>query len=139
MEFCERSPSGALLRAMGEFNRGDWFQCHETLEELWVGTEGETRDFYQGILQIAVALHHWRSGNFGGAISLLKGGAGYLSRVHPVCQRISVAELVSQADRLRECLAGLGPARMAEVDPGLIPKLRLVTLADPDAPAGDLR
>lgn len=126
MEFCEQSPSGALLRAMGEFNRGDWFECHETLEELWVGTEGDARHFYQGILQIAVALHHWRGGNFGGAVSLLKGGVGYLGRVGPVCQRLAVAELVAEADRFREALTILGPSCMAEIDTGLIPRLRLV-------------
>ncbi len=126
MEFCDESPSGALLRAMGEFNRGDWFECHETLEDLWVGTDGEPRNFYQGILQVAVALHHWRNGNFGGAVSLLKGGAGYLGRVQPVCQRIAVAEVAAQADRLRQALILFGPDRMVEVDPGLIPKLRLV-------------
>jgi predicted metal-dependent hydrolase len=57
---CTQSPSGELLRALGEFNRGDWFECHETLEELWVGSQGEMRDFYKGVLQISVGLHHWR-------------------------------------------------------------------------------
>lgn len=110
---------------MGEFNRGDWFECHETLEDLWVGEEGETRDLYQGILQVAVALHHWRNGNFGGAISLLEGGAGYLARTQPVCQRIAVAEFILAADRLRESLELLGQDRMKELDPALIPVLRL--------------
>lgn len=125
MGSCDQSPPGALLRAMGEFNRGDWFECHETLEDLWVGEEGETRDLYQGILQVAVALHHWRNGNFGGAISLLKGGAGYLARTQPVCQRIQVAEFIQAADRVREALELLGPDRMKELDPALIPGLRL--------------
>lgn len=125
MGICDQSPPGALLRAMGEFNRGDWFECHETLEDLWVGAEGETRHLYQGILQVAVALHHWRNGNFGGAVSLLEGGAGYLRRVPPVCQRIALAEFIPAADRLREELILLGPARMGELDRELIPRLRL--------------
>ena len=125
MGHCEDSPSGALLQALGEFNRGDWFECHETLEELWVGEEGECRDFYQGLLQLAVALHHWRNGNFGGALHLLESGARYLRRVSPVCQRIDLAELVPAADRLREALAALGPERMADLDRSLIPRLRL--------------
>ena len=70
MDNCTQSPSGELLQAFGEFNRGDWFDCHETLEELWVGSVGEIRDFYQGMLQIAVALHHWRGGNYAGAVLL---------------------------------------------------------------------
>lgn len=124
---CSSSPSGELLRAFGEFNRGDWYDCHETLEDLWIGSEDENRWFYQGILQIAVALHHWRNGNFGGAVSLLTGGANYLRRVSPVCQRIEVAALAAEADRFREELTRFGPEQMAAVPETLIPKMRLAT------------
>ncbi|AAR35042.1 DUF309 domain-containing protein [Geobacter sulfurreducens] len=128
MDLCEQSISGKLLQALGEFNRGDWFECHETLEDLWIGSEGEIRDFYQGALQLAVALHHWRNGNLGGAMSLLQGGAGYLRRVRPVCQRVDVAGLISAADRLREELSRLGPERMAEADRSLFPRMVLVAV-----------
>jgi uncharacterized protein len=129
MDSCAQSPSGELLQAFGEFNRGDWFECHETLEDLWIGSEGEMREFYQGLLQIAVALHHWRGGNYKGSVLLLTSGAHKLRRVRPVCQRIEAATLVSAADRFREALTTLGPERMSELDPSLIPRLRL-------APAG---
>jgi hypothetical protein len=129
---CSDPPSGALLQALGEFNRGDWFECHETLEDLWVGENGEMRDFYQGMLQIAVALHHWRNGNYGGAIHLLVSGADYLRRVQPVCQRIDVAMLNAAADRLRQELMELGPDRMAELDVVFIPQMRLVAAAESD-------
>lgn len=124
---CTSSPSGELLQAFGEFNRGDWFECHETLEDLWVCSEGEVRNFYQGLLQVAVALHHWRNGNFGGAIHLLTSGADYLRRVRLVCQRIDVGAVVAAADLFRESLTVLGAEQMAEVDRSLIPRLRLVT------------
>lgn len=122
---CSGPPSGAILRALGEFNRGDWFECHETLEDLWVGSEDEPRRFYQGILQIAIALLHWRNGNYGGAVSLLVGGGNYLKLVSPVCQRIEVAALAAEAERFREELVRLGPERMAELPAALIPKMRL--------------
>lgn len=130
LDFCAQSPSGALLRALGEFNRGDWFECHETLEELWAGTTGEIRDFYQGMLQMAVALHHWRNGNFNGSVHLLATGADMLRRVRPACQRIDVAALISEADGMRATLLALQPERMHELDPSLLPRLRLVPLTD---------
>lgn len=127
MSHCHESPSGALLQAFGEFNRRDWFECHETLEDLWIGTEGEMRYFYQGILQLAVALHHWRNGNFRGADLLLAGGVEYLQRVQPVCQRIDVAGLIAATARFREALNALGPERMQALDESLIPRLILVS------------
>ena len=127
MDSCAQSPSGELLQAFGEFNRGDWFDCHETLEDLWVGSKGELRDFYQGVLQIAVALHHWRNGNYKGSVLLLTSGADKLRRVRPVCRRIEVATLVIAADRFREELTALGPDRMTELDQAFIPRLRLAS------------
>ena len=126
---CADSPPGQLLQAIREFNGREWFECHETVEELWIGETGEIRDFYQGIIQIAVALHHWRNGNFGGAISLLKGGAGYLRRVSDACQWVDVAALIADADRLRTALEQLGKEHMHELDQVLIPLIKTVATA----------
>jgi hypothetical protein len=127
---CSDSPSGEILQALGEFNRGDWYDCHETLEDLWIGSEDEPRWFYQGLLQVAVALHHWRNGNYGGAISLLNGGIGYLQRVRPVCQRIEVARFIAETERFREELTRLGPERMTELPSEIFPKMRLAAAGD---------
>src|SRR5690242_10347806 len=115
MRQCEDATPRELILAINQFNGGRWFECHETLEDLWVGEEGEMRDFYQGVLQVAVALHHWRNGNFVGAIRLLEGGGGYLCRVRSVCQRIDVGALIVAADKVREELATLGPTRMGQL------------------------
>lgn len=126
MRHCEDPAPRELLLAINQFNGGRWFECHETLEDLWVGEEGEMRDFYQGVLQVAVALHHWRNGNFAGAVRLLEGGASYLRRVEPVCQQVDVAGLIVAADKLREELTTLGPTRMAQLALSLIPRLQLL-------------
>lgn len=122
---CHDSPPEGLLRAVNEFNRGEWFLCHETLEELWIGSTGAPRHLYQGLLQIAVALHHWKNGNLSGSISLFEKGADHLRRVGQTCQGIDVALMVIEADRFRESLTHLGPKRMSELDHALIPLLLL--------------
>jgi predicted metal-dependent hydrolase len=125
---CNDSPPGQLLQGIREFNTREWFECHETVEDLWIGAEGETRDFYQGIIQIAVALHHWRNGNFGGAVSLLKGGAGYLQHVDGPCQWVDVAALIADADRMRTALEELDRERMHTLDPEFIPRIKTVSI-----------
>ncbi len=122
---CRRELSEDLLRGIATFNAGAWFECHEILEELWVGEAGEARDLYQGILQVAVALHHWREGNYRGAMLLLASGAKLLSRVEPVCQGVDVAALVEAVGRVRENLEALGPGRMAELDRQILPRVKL--------------
>src|SRR5690242_5272964 len=112
MRHCGDSAPDELLQAIREFNEHEWFECHETLEELWCAEEGEVRHFYQGVIQIAAALHHWRNNNFGGAVSLLRGGAELLSRVSGTCQGVDVSGLVAASDRLRVALEELGKERM---------------------------
>jgi len=125
--FCSDLPPAELLQGIDQFNAGEWFACHETLEELWAGEQGDARHLYQGILQVAVALHHWREGNFRGAMVLLGSAEELLSRVEPVCQGVDVAALLLDAARFQRALETHGPERMREVDPSLIPRVRLVT------------
>lgn len=121
---CDQSPPRQLLQGIQEFNRRDWYECHETVEDIWIGASGELRNFYQGIIQIAIALHHWRNGNFGGAVSLLKGGSEYLSRVSNHCQWVDVAALIADSDKMRSALTDLGKERMASLGPEFIPQIK---------------
>jgi len=125
------APPAELLQAIKEFNGGLWFECHETLEELWVGAKGELRDFYQGLLQLAVAQHHWRNGNFKGALTLLRGGAELLSRVAPVRQGVDVAGLGAGAGRLHAELSRLGEGRMQELAEDYLLQVQLVSPEGP--------
>ena len=120
---CHDAPSGQVLLGIRQFNNGEWFECHETLELLWILETGDLRNLYQGIIQLAIALHHWRNGNFNGAISLLDGGMEYLSKLPQICLWIDVAELVRQAESVKKQLESLGKSRMAELDTGCIPKI----------------
>jgi predicted metal-dependent hydrolase len=47
----------------------DYFECHEVMEELWLG-EGRS-PLLQGLLQVAVGLYHHGNGNVSGAVKLL--------------------------------------------------------------------
>ncbi|MBW7457491.1 DUF309 domain-containing protein [Paenibacillus sepulcri] len=46
----------------------DYFECHEVMEEMWL--EEGRNTLYQGLLQAAVGLHHWRNDNYSGAVKL---------------------------------------------------------------------
>jgi hypothetical protein len=58
-------------RGWQQFDAGQYFACHDTLEELWQEVRGPARDFFQGLVQWAVAFHHLSRGNLAGARSLL--------------------------------------------------------------------
>jgi len=64
------------LFALGlrQFDEGLFFECHDTLEEIWSGVRGPSRDFFQGLIQVAVGFYHWGNGNASGAKTLLRRG-----------------------------------------------------------------
>ena len=62
--------SDAFAQAIAQFNAGEFFACHETLEPLWQAASGAERMFLHGLIQAAVALCHAQRGNLKGAVSL---------------------------------------------------------------------
>jgi predicted metal-dependent hydrolase len=52
-------------------NRGEYYDAHEVLEDVWRACDGPEKKFLQGLIQLAVALHHHSKGNHVGARSLL--------------------------------------------------------------------
>ena len=57
-----------MARAVAQFNRGRYFECHETLEEVWKTIRGPSRDFFQALIQVSVGFHHLARGNRAGAL-----------------------------------------------------------------------
>ena len=72
-----------LEKGMGEFNSGFFFECHDTLEEVWMGIRGPSRDFFQGLIQVAVGFYHLGNANRGGALTLLRRGLRRLEKYPP--------------------------------------------------------
>ena len=62
----------AFEKGVGEFNAGQFFECHDTLEEMWTGLRGPSRDFFQGLIQVSVAFYHLDNSNLAGAASMLR-------------------------------------------------------------------
>ena len=124
---CDQSPPGQFLLAIRQFNSRDWYDCHETIEDLWLGETGEMKDFLQGTLQISVGLLHWRNGNHGGAVSLLASGVNYLKRVPDVCLWVDVPSLIADSDRVRVALEELGKDHMEMLESTLLPQIKTVS------------
>lgn len=121
---CSDAPSGQLLLGIRQFNSHAWFACHETIEALWLHQQGELRNCYQGLIQLAIAQLHWKNGNFNGAVALLQGGIDYLQQAPSPCQWLDLADLIRQAELLLAELKQLGPEQMAELDQTYLLKIR---------------
>jgi uncharacterized protein len=122
---CSEPPPAALLEGIEQFNRGDYFEQHETLELLWRAELRDVRRLYQGILQIGVAFHHLRRLNHHGTIYMLTRGSRYLAPFAPRCQSVDVEALLSDAATALREVERLGPDRLDEFDWRLAPQVQL--------------
>ena len=123
---CDEPAPPMLLEAIAQLNRGDYFEQHETLEELWKAEPRDIRRVYQGILQIGVAMHHLRNGNHHGAVYMLQRGSAYLRPFTPRCQTVDIDDLLAQASRILEAVDRLGRTHLDRFDWTLAPHVRLL-------------
>jgi len=87
-------PDPRLLQGIEEFNRGLFFECHETLEQIWLEEHGEDRLFYQGIIQIAAGYYKLEQGVLIGAIKLWRTGLEKLDAYGAAHLGVDLASLV---------------------------------------------
>jgi hypothetical protein len=124
-EPCLESPPPGLLAGVEEFNRGQFFECHETLEALWLAEPRPIRRLYQGILQIGVAFYHLQAGRYRPVLTLLERGSGYLQPFVPQCMDVDVARFLDDAARCLAQVKWLGPDRLDDFDLSLIPRIEI--------------
>ena len=109
---------------MDQFNSGDYWGCHETLEELWRHEADTVRYLYQGILLIGVGLYHTERSNRHGALTKLRAGIALLEPYAPACQGVDVERLRVDALRLLAHLEHLDPEATLSLNQHLVPSIR---------------
>ena len=114
------------LKGIELFNACEFFESHDAWEELWSDYQGPSRRFYQGLIQVAVALHHFGNGNLGGARKLYHSSRNYLDAYRPRHQGLDVDKLLDNFQRcFAEVMATDDRRADIEVDPELIPEIHL--------------
>lgn len=87
------------------FNRGDFFAAHETWEEIWRSTTPEPRTLFQGLIQVAAAMHQVRDlHRRAGPSNTLAKARSHLERYTPVACGIDLAALLETVRRWQEWL-----------------------------------
>jgi predicted metal-dependent hydrolase len=121
---CDEPPPPQLLEGIAQFNRGEFFEQHETLEEAWIEEEDPIRYLYQGILQIGVGFYHLLAkSNAYGAGRMWAKGVQLLESFPPACAGVDVADLVAAT---RRCMDELERRGIQDFDRSLIPQVRLI-------------
>ena len=86
------------------FNSAEFFEAHEVLEDVWRAAPAAEKRFLQGLIQVAVALHHHSKGNRTGARSLLARARRNLSGYPDEFVGIDLKPLLTSLARWQEAL-----------------------------------
>lgn len=111
------------LKGIEEFNRGEFFEAHEYLEDAWRAETARVRYLYQGILQVGVGFYHQQNGNYNGAVGLLRNGIERLREFEPETSGVDVEKLIRESEHCLTELQRLGRERVGEFDSSLIPRV----------------
>ncbi len=127
-----------FAKAVREFNSWRFYDCHETLEDVWLeaggkGLSGDDRDdladFYQGLIKAAAGLHHVLRDNHGGALKVLGDVPRLLEAYRPRTLELDVDRLLADIERVVAEVRTLGPERIGEFDRELVPSLAVEPVA----------
>jgi predicted metal-dependent hydrolase len=80
------------------FNAGDYFECHDVLEDLWSELTCPEKPFFQGLIQAAVALFHFEERNLAGACRMYLSARANLFGFPNTVGRINLEDFIQQLD-----------------------------------------
>jgi uncharacterized protein len=106
----------AFERGLELIRRGEFFAAHEELELAWRAAPAEERDFYQGLVHVAVAWYQAGRGNRVGCERQLEKAARRLGPYAPQHEGVDVASVLEQvraaAEVVRSGSLDLAPPRL---------------------------
>ena len=109
-------PPPQLYKAIEEFNSRLFWECHETLEHLWLNTPYPLRLLYHGIIKVAVGFHHLSRHNRRGSLAKLSEGVRLLRPFSPVYIGIRADLLCRDALGWLALLEGARPIDWNDLD-----------------------
>jgi predicted metal-dependent hydrolase len=95
-----------LERGLEAIRAGKYFEAHEELELAWRAAAPEERDFYQGLVHVAVAWYQAGRSRPVATASQLEKAARRLAPFAPKHRGVDVADVLAQVEAAREVVRG---------------------------------
>ena len=103
------------------YRSGEYFEAHESWEELWSDFYLEDRRFVQGLIQLSVSFVHLENNNLKGAKSLLNKCKEKFLEFNHTQRGISVRALISEINQVNNAYERLISSK--DFDWELVPKI----------------
>jgi uncharacterized protein len=117
------------LQGIRLFNEHEFFEAHEVWEDVWNAAYGLKHDFYQGLIQCAVALEHYRRSNPRGVVGLHQSYNRKFRLIPGVFMGLDVASFLAGMEAALKPVTQASPLPkrgQIALDPSTVPVLRLL-------------
>jgi predicted metal-dependent hydrolase len=105
-QFCGGRLPAHYLGYFDCFNRQQFYEAHDVLEEMWLPARREADgDFYKGLIQLAGAFVHVQKNRPGPAVALLDLAKANLAKYPAVHLSLDIASVFELIRQWRERLA----------------------------------
>ena len=95
----------SLEAGLDRIRSGEYFAAHEVLEDVWRAAEPAERDFYQGLVHVAVAWYQAGRGNRVGCERQLEKALRRLGPYAPVYEGVNVESVLEQVAAAQAVMA----------------------------------
>ena len=95
----------AYKKGLAHIRARRFFEAHEELELVWRAAAPEERDFFQGLVHVAVAWYQAGRGRPVATARQLEKAARRLRPFAPAHRGVDVADVLAQVERARETVA----------------------------------
>jgi uncharacterized protein len=92
-------------RGLAAIRDGRYFEAHEELEEAWRAAPAEERDFFQGLVHVAVAWYQAGRGRPVATERQLEKASRRLAPFAPAHRGVEVADVLAQVEAARARVA----------------------------------
>lgn len=106
-----------LARGLAQIANGEYFEAHESLEDVWRAADPAEKDFFQGLVHVAVAWYQAGRGNRTGCERQLEKAARRLAPFAPEHRGVGVELLLISVAQARRTVA----TGSLELEPPFLP------------------
>ena len=110
-----------FLEGLNYFRTGEYFEAHESWEELWSDFYLRDRRFVQGLIQLSVSFVHLENNNLKGAKSLLNKCSEKFIEFSGLQRGIDIKKLLKEINEVSDAYDRLTSS--IEFNWDLVPKL----------------
>jgi predicted metal-dependent hydrolase len=122
---CQEPLSDLARQGIEKFNAGQYYKCHDDLEEAWNQDPSPGRDLYRSILQVGIALYQIERKNYRGALKMLLRVRQWLDPLPDICRGIHVYSLRQNTQIIHNELTELGEENIADFNWKLVKPIEI--------------